>query len=107
VLTILNSENFNETVLESDIPVVVDFFASWCGPCKMLAPIMEQIAQEFDGSVLMCKIDIDENSNIAQKYNIMSVPTLIFFKNGETVHTESGFSTYEQLCNIIKTTFLL
>jgi thioredoxin 1 len=107
MLIVLNSESFDKIVPESEIPVLVDFFAQWCGPCKMLEPIVEQLSHEFGEKILICKVDIDESASIAQRYEIMSVPTLIFFERGKIIHTERGFSTHERLCNIIKTTFSL
>ena len=102
-----NSKNFNKEVLESKIPVIVDFFASWCGPCKMLGPIIEQLSDDYDGKILVGKVDIDQNSDLAQKYEVMSVPTVIFFENGETKRVENGFMSKEQLDDIIKQTFSL
>lgn len=102
-----NSKNFSEEVLESKIPVIVDFFASWCGPCKMLGPVIEQLSDEYDGKISIGKVDIDENSDLAQKYEVMSVPTVIFFENGEVKHTANGFMPKEQLDDIIKQTFSL
>ena len=102
-----NSENFNEEVLESKTPVIVDFFATWCGPCKMLGPIIEQLSDEYDGKISIGKVDIDENSDLAQKYEIMSVPTVIFLQNGEIKCSKSGFMSKEQLDDVIKQTFSL
>ncbi len=100
-----NSKNFNKEVLESKIPVIVDFFATWCGPCKMLGPVIEQLSDEYDGKIAIGKVDIDENSDLAQKYEVMSVPTIIFFENGEIKRRENGFMSKEQLDDIIKQTF--
>lgn len=103
----INSENFNEEVIESKMPIMVDFFATWCGPCKMLSPIIEQISDEYDGKICVKKVDIDESPDLAQKFEIMSVPMLVFFKDGEVKKRESGFMSKEQLKNIINTTFEL
>ena len=102
-----NSENFGREVLESKIPVIVDFFATWCGPCQMLGPIIEQVSDEYDGKVAVGKVDIDESPELAQKYEVMSVPTIIFFENGEIKRIESGFMPKEEFDNIINQTFSL
>jgi thioredoxin 1 len=78
-----SEQTFKKEVLESDIPVLVDFWASWCGPCKMIAPIIDELAKEFEGKIKIGKLNVDENSRIATQYGVMSIPTLIFFKNGK------------------------
>ena len=78
-------QNFNEEVTESKIPVLVDIFATWCGPCKMVGPIVEKLAEEFEGKVKVGKLDVDESPETPENYNVMSVPTLLFFKDGELV----------------------
>lgn len=82
-MNIINSENFESEVLNSPLPVVVDFFATWCGPCRMLAPVLEATSEDYEGKVKFVKLDVDEASDIAQDYSVMSIPTLILFKNGE------------------------
>ena len=77
--------NFEEEVLKSETPVLVDFWAVWCGPCKMIGPIVEELATELDGKVKVGKMNVDENSNIPAKYGIRSIPTLLIFKDGEVV----------------------
>lgn len=77
--------NFEEEVLKSDVPVLVDFWAVWCAPCRMVAPIVEQIADEKEGTIKVAKVDVDNNQGIAAKYGIRSIPTLMIFKNGEVV----------------------
>ncbi len=84
------SQNFEEQVLKSDMPVLVDFYATWCGPCKMLSPIVDQLAEEYDGKVKVGKLNTDENRDIAEKYNILSIPTILCMKNGEIVDTIMG-----------------
>ncbi len=95
-LNITDAE-FEKEVLQSDVPVVVDFWATWCGPCKMIAPILEEIAGEFADKVKIVKIDVDSNSATAAKHNIMSIPSLLFFKNGEVVDQVVGAIPKAQL----------
>ncbi|MBQ1547609.1 MAG: thioredoxin [Lachnospiraceae bacterium] len=87
---IFTPENFEEEVLKSDIPVMVDFYADWCGPCKMMMPVVESLAEEYEGKVKIGKIDSDEAGELAQKYGIMSIPNFLFFKNGEKVDNLIG-----------------
>ncbi|RMD47938.1 MAG: thioredoxin [Ignavibacteria bacterium] len=86
----ITDANFEQEVLNSDIPVVVDFWAVWCGPCRMVAPIMEELAEEFDGKVKIGKLDVDQNQNSAIKYGVRSIPTILFFKGGELKDTVIG-----------------
>ena len=90
-------ENFEEEVLKSDTPVLVDFFAEWCGPCKMLAPIIDELAKEYGDKWKIGKCDVDASPETAQKYGIQSIPTLIFVKNGEVVDKIQGFSSKEKI----------
>lgn len=87
---ILNEDNFEKEVLKSEIPVLVDFWATWCGPCKMLAPTIAKIAEEKSGVIKVCKLDVDEEPEIAAKYGISSIPTLKVFVNGEVVNSSVG-----------------
>lgn len=82
--------DFEEVVLKSDVPVMVDFWAEWCGPCKMIAPIVDELSSEFEGKAKMVKLDVDNNSNTAMKYGIRNIPTLLFFKNGEVADKQVG-----------------
>lgn len=82
--------NFQKEALESDIPVLVDFYADWCGPCKMVAPIVAELAEEYQGKIKIGKLNVDDNPTITGKYNVMSIPTLIIFKNGTPVDTVVG-----------------
>lgn len=97
----LNSSNFNEEITNTDKLVLIDFFANWCGPCKMLSPIISEIANEYSDSVKVCKVNVDESQELAIEYNIMSIPTLLFFKNGEVVKSSVGFCSKSELNNII------
>ena len=90
-------ENFEEEVLKSDIPVLVDFYAEWCGPCKMLAPLIEELATKYEGKWKIGKCDVDNAPQTAQKYGIQSIPTLIVFKKGEEVDRMVGFQSKEAL----------
>ena len=85
VHTELNDGNFEGEVLKSDLPVLVDFWAPWCGPCKMVGPIVEQIAQEYEGKLKVGKLNVDENNQTASQFGIMSIPSVLFFKGGELV----------------------
>lgn len=86
----INVTNFDEKVLQSDKPVLVDFYATWCGPCKMMAPVIDELAEELAGEVDVYKIDVDDNPEIAQRYKVMSIPTLITFENGEVKNQTMG-----------------
>ena len=83
-------ENFDAEVLKSDIPVLVDFYADWCGPCKMMMPVVEKLAETYDGKVKVGKVNSDENSQLAAKYGIMSIPSFLIIKNGEVVDSAMG-----------------
>jgi len=86
----VNDSNFKHEVLESDIPVLVDFWAAWCGPCKMIAPTIEEIAKEYQGKLKVCKLNVDEARQTAANYGIMSIPTLSIFKNGKVMEQIVG-----------------
>ncbi len=79
----LTTATFDETVASSDLPIVVDFWAEWCGPCKMIAPILQEIAAEHAGAITIAKLNVDENPDLAMRYSVMSIPTLLVFNNGE------------------------
>ncbi len=82
--------NFEETVLKSDKPVLVDFWAEWCGPCRMVGPIVEELAKEYEGKAVVTKMNVDENADVTAKYGIRNIPTILFFKGGEVVDKTVG-----------------
>ena len=97
-VTVLDKENFKNEVLKADKPVLVDFWATWCGPCRMMAPVVETIAEEHP-ELKVCKVDIDENPELAQLFNVMSILTLAAFKNGQLIGTAVGYQPKE---NVLK-----
>ena len=102
----LNTTNMTATdfdkIIWRDALTFVDFFATWCGPCRMMAPVIEELAEEYDGKVKIGKLDVDENSDIAARYGVMSIPTIILFKNGEVFSKSVGLQDKEVLENAIK-----
>ena len=103
VIELQGEENFNNDVLNSDKPVLVDLWAEWCGPCKQLSPTVEEIALENQDKLKVCKMDVDSNREIAAKYGIRSIPSLIIFKNGEPAGVEIGALSKQQLEDFIST----
>lgn len=97
----VTSENFKQEVLESDIPVLVDFWAEWCGPCKAITPILDEISNEFGDKVLIGKVNVDEVKEVPVKYGIRSIPTLLFFNNGEITRQEVGLQSKQTLVDNI------
>jgi thioredoxin 1 len=93
----VTEENFDAEVLKSEMPVLVDFTATWCGPCKMLAPLIDELAQEWEGKANIYKMDVDTNPSTPIKYDVMGVPSLILFKNGEIAARITGFRPKKQL----------
>ena len=98
----LTNENFQNEVLKSEIPVLVDFWAAWCGPCRMVAPIVEEIAKEYMGKVKVGKINVDEQPELASAFRIASIPTIMIFKNGKIIDTVIGYQSKERLVQHLK-----
>lgn len=101
-VVILDSNNFEEEVINSDVPVLVDFWAAWCAPCRMIAPIIDQLADEFDGKAKIAKLNVDEQGELAGRYKVMSIPTLILFKDGEIVDQIMGARPKGELVKLIQ-----
>jgi thioredoxin 1 len=93
----LTSDNFEAEVLQSDVPVLVDFWAAWCGPCRIMNPIIEELAETFDGKAKIAKVNVDEHEAIANHYHIMAIPSLLFFNQGQAVEKIEGVSSKEVL----------
>lgn len=98
----LTDQNFKKEVLQAELPVFVDAYANWCAPCKIAAPVIEELAQEYKGKIKFGKVNVDENPQTAQKYGIMSIPTVIIFKEGKEVKKQIGFSGKEGYKKLIK-----
>ena len=98
----ITSENFENEVMQSDVPVLADFWAEWCMPCKMIAPALEEIASEYSGKLKIAKVDVDSEPDLAQKFNVVSIPTLLLFKNGEIANQHVGAGSKPMLESIFK-----
>jgi thioredoxin 1 len=90
MVTDVSDQNFENEVIKSSLPVLLDLWAPWCGPCRMVAPVIDGLAEKYNGKVKFCRLNVDENPQTAAKYRVMSIPTLLFFKNGEAVDTVIG-----------------
>ena len=97
----VNSQNFEEEVIKSEKPVLIDFYADWCGPCKMLSPIIDEIAEE-NSEIKVVKVNVDDSQDLAMKYQVMSIPTLVVIKNGEEVNRSVGLIDKSQVANLTK-----
>ena len=102
MLTHVSDSTFSEEVLNSDMPVLVDFWATWCGPCKMLAPIIEQLSENLSGKVKVVKIDVDKNPQTSMSYEVSSIPTLVLFSKGKSVTKLVGFRPLDQIESSVK-----
>ena len=98
----LTSKNYDEEVVKSQIPVLIDFWATWCGPCRAMMPVVEQIANENEGKIKVCKVNVDEEAELASKFNVMSIPTFVAINNGKVVGTSLGVQTKEEVLSLFK-----
>jgi thioredoxin 1 len=101
----LTDQNFDEVVLHSDKPVIVDFWAEWCGPCRMVGPIVEEIGNDYTDKAVVGKLDVDSNPNVTRKYGIRNIPTVLFFKNGEIADKQVGAVPKSNLVNKLEALF--
>lgn len=100
-VTELNKDNFEKEVMEANVPVLIDFWASWCGPCRMMSPVIDQIAEEMGEKLKVCKVNVDENHELAEKYEIMTIPAFIVMKNGAEAGRTIGVQPKEDILKLI------
>ncbi len=98
----LDNNNFESEVLQSEIPVIVDFWATWCGPCRMIAPVLDELSETFESKVKIGKVNVDENRELAGQYRVMSIPTLLMIKDGKVVNQQVGAVGKDQLTKVIE-----
>ncbi|MBR5521355.1 MAG: thioredoxin [Oscillospiraceae bacterium] len=97
----ITKENFEEVVLKNELPVLVDFWATWCGPCKMIGPLVEQLSEEMAGKAVFGKVNVDKQPELAMQFQVMSIPTLLVFKNGEVANKRIGFMPKEKIAEML------
>lgn len=97
----ITKNNFTDEVMNSDMPVLLDFWATWCGPCRMISPIVKELAEEYSGKLKVGKVNVDEEAELASTFGITSIPTIVLIKNGKTVNSSIGFMTKDQIVKMI------
>lgn len=97
----ITKDNFENEVLNSDTPVLIDFWANWCGPCQKLSPIISEIAEEYDGKIKVCKVNVDNERELSSRFKIMSIPTVVVMKNGDVSNVSVGFKSKHELLKLI------
>ncbi len=100
-ITVLTSDNFNQEVMQSDIPVLIDFWATWCGPCRMIAPVVEELAAERQATLKVCKVNVDEQEELAVRFKITSIPTLVLIEKGQVKAVSKGYKPKEDLVRML------
>lgn len=98
---VVTKENFEEVVLKSELPVLVDFWAEWCGPCKMLLPVIDKVAGELEGKALICKVNVDDQADLATQFRVMSIPTLLVFKDGQVANKSIGVISAAEVVKLL------